>query len=563
MPTVFKTDIASNRKSFKKVSGLNFVGTAFLRKLILLVFIISIGSNSAAEEILVGGTLTEDEVWTNENVYIVYKDLRIPAGINLSIQAGVTVKIDQGRGILVLGGNLLVNGLQNDEIDSVNFLANHVDLRDGWKWKGISYTGVTGSELNKISYANITDAEIAIDIYNSQQIQVENTCILNSQNIGIRLYNSKDCSITDCFFQNNYDGIEMVATNGNESSGNRVSGCILKNDNHNIFLLKAFGGIFINNLVENNLIEGGNNGIWMDDGGGEAFGRNTISKNIFVNNGAEAGYALLLAQDSVNITNNIFWKNHIAIYYDQLTSGSNVFNNSFYQNEHCVILSEGAAGNDFIHNTFSLNDASVFYFYESEDVHINNTNLFPGFEQAEIIINKTFDDIDLTGSYWNVSSDEEIQKLIYDKNDDPLLGLINYEPVLSEADTSNPVSPPLNVIKQLVGSKVKLSWSPNPETDQETYKVYFGGFENYSFQNTISAGTDTSFFLSGADISDSIAVTALDNTLLVTDAQVNGHESPFAFAIPYPYAGDDATICKNQNSVQVHGEHYSLRITKV
>ncbi len=542
-----------NRKSLYQIFGLNIGDNRVFRILFTIIFFLWFASYVSAEEILVGGTLAEDEIWTNENVYVVYKDLRIPAGITLTIQSGVTVKVDQGRGILVLGGNLMVNGRQNNEIDSVNFLPNHVELRDGWKWKGISYTGVSGSELNKISYANITDAEIAIDIYNSQQVRIENTCILNNQNIGARLYNSKDCSIIDCLLQDNYDGIEIVATNGSEASGNFVKGCILKNSNHNLYLLKAYGGIFINNLVENNLIEGGNNGIWMDDGGGEAYGRNTISKNILINNGAGEGFAILLAQDSIDITNNIFWKNHMALFYDPYTSGSHVSNNSFYQNQYGITLSTGSEGNEFLNNTFSSNEVTIFDMRESGDFVFSATNIFPMPEQENIIINKTQNDVDLDNNYWHVASDEYIPKLIYDKNDDPILGVIYYEPVLSEADTTNPVSPPFRVIKQLVDGDVKISWFSNPEKDQKSYKVYFGGFENYSFQNALSAGIDTSFLLSGVDISDSIAVTALDSTLMLTDAQVNGHESPFAFALPYPYAGDDVTICKNQDAVQIMG----------
>jgi len=513
--------------------------------LILTILVLSISGHSLiAQDSLVGGTLEEDQVWTNEYTYIVYKDIRIPEGITLSIQAGVTVKIDQGRGIFVLGGNMTVDGQHEEVIDSVNFMANHTSHRDGWKWKGISFTGVGGANMNYFSYANIVDAEIAFDIYNSEEVYIENSCILNNQNIGIRLFNSRHCDVVNSLLQNNYDGIEMVATDANETSDNLVKNCILKNANHNIYLLKAYGGIFVDNLLESNLIEGGNNGIWVDNGGGEAFGKNAIHKNVFVDNGGEEGYALLLAQDSITVTNNIFWKNNIAIFYDQYTTGSIVAHNSFYQNNESILLSSGSLGHEFRNNTFSMNEISAFNFSETGEIFFNHNNIIAISGQEKVIVNNTPDDINIEQSFWNTTSDSEIQQMIYDKNDDPALGLVIYDPFLTDADTTNPVAPPLSLIKQSVDGKVKLSWLPNPEIDLRAYKAYYGGFENYSFPLVTEAITDTVYFLSGVDIFDSVAVTAVDSATQLIDAQLSGHESPFAFAAIYPYAGPDSKICK-------------------
>ncbi len=81
----------------------------FLKIVLVSLFFISFGSANA-EDILVGGLLNEDQTWTKEFTYIVYKDLRIPEGVTLNVQAGVTIKIDQGRGIFILGGNMIVDG---------------------------------------------------------------------------------------------------------------------------------------------------------------------------------------------------------------------------------------------------------------------------------------------------------------------------------------------------------------------------------------------------------------------------------------------------------------------
>lgn len=539
------------RKPLFGSTGSLIHGRVEFLKLVLIVIIAMTRISVTAEDIFVGGQLEEDETWTKENTYIVFKDLRIPEGISLTIQAGVTVKIDQGRGIFVLGGTMTVDGRQGEMIDSVNFFANHVSRLDGWKWKGISYIGVSGEGLNKIAYAKIIDAEIAVGITASEEVIVENSSIIYNQHLGVRLLNSKNCQITYCLLQNNYDGIEMIAEEGRQTSGNIVRSCILKNFNHNIYMSKASGGMFMNNLVESNIIEGSNNGIWMDNGGGASFGKNTITKNVFVANGSGAGYGLLLALDSITVTNNIFWKNHIAIFYDPFTGGSYVANNSSYRDDNGILLTRGSVENQFLNNTFSINEYTVYTLDENAGIIFSHNNIFAKPGQEEIIINKYPYDVSISSNFWNTTSDSDIEKMIWDHSDDPTSGAVNFKPILQDADTTNPVSPPMDVIKQLVDGQVKLSWSSNPENDIRAYKVYDGGFENYAFSNATEAGNDTVFFLSSDDIYDSIAVTALDHTINPVDAQVMGHESPFAFATIYPYAGNDDVVCKKNSAFRV------------
>jgi len=535
----FKVESRSAGKPVMKKTASGFFRVLFICVLLTAVF--SGIKLYAQDEIEVGGTLTENEVWTKEHIYIVNKDLRIPDTVTLVIQEGVTVKIDQGRGIFVLGGNLFVQGLEND---SVIFKANYARGEKDWYWKGISYTGVSGIGENSMAYAKLFNAEIAIDSYNSEDITINNSSFFSSQNIGVRLFNSRNCQIVDCRFVDNYDGIEMVATDGEEASGNSIVHCLLNNENHNIYLLKAYGGILVNNLVENNLIENGNNGIWLDNGGGEAFGRNMIRKNIIINNGANTGYGLLIGQDSIDVQYNIFWKNHIALFFDQATAGSVVANNSFYRNMVGMTLSAASVENEIYHNTFSMNSAGILNISETQGTAFRYNNLFTLPEQENVVTNNTPDDILLTENYWHDTIEENIQRLILDQEDNPALGKVIFIPFLPGADTVNPVVPPVNPIKQLVGNEVKVSWMTNPEEDLRSYKVYYGEFKNYTFPNGEEVGIDTAYFLSDFDITDTIAVTALDSMLMNEDAQVLGHESPFAFTEIYPYAGADNKICK-------------------
>jgi len=57
--------------------------------------------------------------------------------------------------------------------------------------------------------------------------------------------------------------------------------------------------------------------------------------------------------------------------------------------------------------------------------------------------------------------------------DNPTLGKLNFIPFLENMDTSNPVSPPYNIIKQVVNDKVLISWHSNKEQDLMGYRIYF------------------------------------------------------------------------------------------
>lgn len=506
-----------------------------------------------SQDSLVGGTLSENTTWTNDYTYIVYKDLRIPKGITLKIEPGVTVKINQGRGIYVLEGNLAVSGKSGEGIDSIFFVANYTDRSQLWKWKGISFTGSGDGKLNYFEYVNIIDAEIAIDIFDSDSIRVENCSLLNNQNIGVRIFNSIQSKVINCHLLNNYDGIEMVASDENEISGSLVQHCILKNINHNIYLLNAFGGIFLNNVIENNLIEGGNNGVWADNGGGISLGKNVIRKNIFIKVGLLAGYGLLIAEDSIEVTNNIFWQNRIAIYFDPNTYGSTVSNNSFYQNRECFIVSSGSVNHLFDNNTFSLNSLSVFKAIESSGLKFEKSNIFNYMGKKNIVLNESRTNLEFRPNFWNTSDETQIDEMIWDEQDDPELGIVNFTPYLYNADTVCPVSPPAFVIKQLVDEGVKLTWQQNPENDLSAYKVNYGAFNNYTFTQSIEIGKDTVFYLPAVSISDSIAVSALDNESNASEAQLLGHESAYAFAVVHPYAGPDNFMCQNLDGFHIEG----------
>ncbi|MCB2208357.1 MAG: right-handed parallel beta-helix repeat-containing protein [Bacteroidetes bacterium] len=522
-----------------------------LRCLLLLICSVIITDGLTGQDIYVGGNLEQDEVWTSDHTYIVTQDLKIQRHVTLTIEPGVQVKINQGRGIFIYG-SLIADGQADDNIDSINFVANHLNRWQNWKWKGLIYIGVKENQENILSYVNLSNAETAIDIYVSNNITIQHARIYQNQVLGIAISNSQSIIIEDCWIQENYDGIEIVSESSDTTSNVQIRHCNLKNANHNIYLYKKANSILAGNTIFDNHIEGANNGIWMDNGGGISEGINSIERNIIINNGNGAGYGLLISLDSVVIKNNIFWKNHIGISYEQNAKATNVLNNSFYQNYRSVILSEGSVQNSFINNTFTVNEHTFSEIGETEGTIFDHNNFLPLTGQENIVSNTTADDIFMGENFWNTIDEAIIHSMIWDQLDDPALGIISFLPVLPEADTTSPISPPLLVKKQLVNNEVKLSWPENPELDISAYKVYYGEFENYLFSNQFETGADTSLILAGVSIDDSIAVTALDYTSQETGRQVMGHESPYAFAVLYPYAGSDSTICKSVTAYKLN-----------
>jgi len=510
--------------------------------LLLLVF-----STSFADDVIVGGIITENQTWTPDNTYIVVLDLRVGQGVTLTILPGVTVKIDQGRGIQIWGGNLLVGDPLGVDTDSVYFQGDYRGAREGWKWKGITIQGATGESSVNISYASIRDAEIGVSIMQSVDVLLKNSTISQNQNVGIQLIDCSQCTVQSCSVVHNYNGIEISATSLNSNTNNDVVGNLIMNINHNIYLLKESGGHLNENIISYNLIQDANNGIWMDNTSGGSSAHNEISNNYIVGNGSGFGFGILLAFDSTEITNNIFWVNNMALTFDPLTEKGNVSNNSFYQNVTAFQMREGSVDNSISHNTLSHQITADFDTKEVAGVIFSNNNIFPDHFNVPLVFNRTSEDLLVDRMFWGTDQENLIDSLIWDQQDDPNTGNFFYVPYLTEPDTNLPISPPSGVKKQMINGQARISWNLNQERDLAGYDVYYGGFQYYHFEESMDAGLTESLFVDNLYFNDSVAVTAYDGNGVIENAQLLGFESPFAFAEYFPYAGENSEICKNES----------------
>ena len=497
--------------------------------------------NSFSETIIVGGELEESQTWTSDNIYIVNQDLIVPLGIRLTIQAGVLVKIDFGRGIFIENGSIEVLG---NQLDTVSFIPNHINSGELWEWKGLYIKNFGTAAVSSISYARLVTAEIAIKLEDCHNVNIDNSCMHNCQNLGVLIVNSSSCLIDRCEIKDNYNGIEILATDQGESLNNIVSNCIIRNTNHNVTLQGEGEGVIADNAISDNLIENGNNGVWIscqDDSGSTI---NTIDRNLILNNGSQFGFGLFLAHSTTVVSNNIFWRNNIAIFSENTGDYCTINNNSFYQNNDAIFIGSQSEGNMYFNNTFSLNVNQILTIRETNDVVFTDNNMLNNNDLDILVKNQQQSDLSIANNFWGTTDTAVINNLVYDYWDNPSLGELDYKPYLSNIDTSNPISPPFNVIKQIDGSKTRITWNANQEQDLKAYKIYFGTYSNYTFSEIIDIGKDTSFFFDNSNfVFDTIAITASDSIVVSGSPQLSGHESPYAFAVLYPFAGRDTIFC--------------------
>lgn len=491
----------------------------------------------------VGGVLTENATWTPEFIYVVTEDVIVSGSILLQIEPGTEVRFNQGRGLFVSGGRLFIDGTAEE---NVRLIPNHSG-GESWNWNGITISSITEPGNIMINHALINKAVIGIKANAGNHLEITNNAISGNLFVGISLFNSSDCVIEGNHIFGNFLGLEIFSTDAaNESSNNLVTGNHFANTTTNMIVHNSNQGGLTGNIITGNFIQNGVHGIWLFKSGHHGHGNVTVTRNIIINNGTQNdGYGIYVSMDSTYISENIFWRNTTAVSFREVNHCV-LANNSLYENGRAIELRTGATGINMLNNTITGSAAEVLILNQHEGVVFQSNNLFANLQTEDIVVNSTPADISIQENYWGTTDQEIIDMLIFDKNDDPALGELIYQPVLADADTLSPVSPPREVTARLVGGAIELSWLSNPEADLAGYKVHWGDFDHYAFSSSSALITDTVFYLTDYPIENPIAVTALDKTAGTEKTQLSGNESPFAFATLLPYAGVDATICQNE-----------------
>ncbi|MEE9168108.1 MAG: Ig-like domain-containing protein [Candidatus Neomarinimicrobiota bacterium] len=192
----------------------------------------------------------------------------------------------------------------------------------------------------------------------------------------------------------------------------------------------------------------------------------------------------------------------------------------------------GTAGNVYRNNTIIYDGANTAVesgSRSSPGATMNNNNIV---SKSITIRASAWNSVTINAenNWWGTNNESEIQSKIHDWNDDNTIAFVDYLPFLNAPDTTAPISPPSQVVKQTAAGGVQLTWNANPEGDRAGYKIYYGNPTGYSFSNFVDVGNVTSYTLSGVSTTDTIAVTAYDMQADGTTDQVEGHESWFSIA---------------------------------
>lgn len=512
----------------------------YCRGLVLAFWVLlSISHQLFAQNIVeVGGIYSQDQLWTPDNEYHVVDNVRILSGVSLRIEAGTIVKFNQGRSLNIESGRLHIDGAPSD---SVIMKANRAP-DEAWNWTGIIISSVTQPGDILINHVRIEDAEVGLRSVSSQNLLITNSHIANNRNVGIILFNSSYNTLQNNLISNNFLGLEIHASGpGNFSQYNQVLQNVFTNPTTNILIHNNNQGACPHNTIEENLIQGGIHGIWLFNSASQGgTGHVVINRNTIINNGtATDGYGIYVSMDSTNITHNIFWRNTNAINIIEAQK-THFLNNSVYENKRGITMRTNAKDVGFLNNTITATEEYVLKANFADQALIAQNNIFGSLPDSAIMQNFSTQQLNIANNYWGTSNGTLIEKLL-----SPSANNWFYEPFLPEPNTQAPVSPPRAVVAQLINGNVRLQWKPNPETDVIGYHIYTGNFKDYSFSEAAVFTADTFFLLPAASFNGPVAVTALDEGGFQNGAQLSGNESPFSFAKPMPYAGEDIVVCEN------------------
>lgn len=214
--------------------------------------------------------LNEDTNWTNEKAKIIFGDLTVAEGKQLSIQPGTKVYFFKNSGLKISkNASLNVNGVLGSE---VLFRGDRNDPRYDTipkNWNGISLD--EGSNLN-MNYAKLQGGDIGLDLYQSNA-NISNTIFHTFQNYGIRsvastltaenlvmnhcgeanlgIFKGGSVQLTHCTLANYWEmnsslpGLSLFATNSwTNSSGQEENGALQLNVYNSVLYGRADNAVF-------------------------------------------------------------------------------------------------------------------------------------------------------------------------------------------------------------------------------------------------------------------------------------------------------------------------------
>ena len=523
-----------------------------IRCLLVLLLLLQGMMGMAQQYVLVQGEVDSLMVLPKlgpDSAYLVKETLTVVEGGDLRIEAGAKVYFFQSTSLRVDGGKLRLDGQPNDSIYLLCYEFSH-------DWSGVQLKNVMSEDSVRFSYVEVVGALTALQVTNSEQVTVDH-CRFNNYYAGkgIELVDCNKCRVDSCFFSQCVSGIELKAR-ADHSEGNWFTHNIFDQGQINIEISNVgYGYKCSDTHVSDNCFQGAATAISFETVGGisDKDATNFIENNLISSDLPEGGssyssYGIKAAMDSLVIRNNVFWRNDEAVRMMRVCHL--VFeHNTFYDNGLVLtnLLASGSAS--FLNNTISEAKDRIVNFASGKS-RMNGNNFLHYKKDMLLFANVSTEEVDMRGNYWDAESVDEIESVIFDMHDVSALGEIVYDGYLSECDTTAPVSPPFGVKKQFVNNNWLISWDENPEIDVDQYVLFYGNFNYYKFANHTDAIEGNSYILTPQQ-AENAAVMACDRAY-DPSVYASAGQSAYAFAVYYPYAGRDASMCAPSPSYTIN-----------
>ena len=359
---------------------------------ILIVLLCTL--NFSANATNVSGIISTNTTWTKANSpYIVNGNLSVDSAVTLTIEPGVTVRVDSGY-FFNIDGILKAVGTTTD---SIKFTANRTNPSKN-SWAGITFSAKAKTDTSSIKYClfeygltSILNEGASLEVFNS--VFRYNTTAIR-MNLGHTPASGyRYTYIGQCLMTKNEKG--LYNTSGKNFSGGGVTGNTFTY-NGTGYRDESAGGLGnSHNNFNYNIV-----GASFSGGQGRSIDESTFIGNIT--------YGIYIAastpQDAGNIRDNDFTYNGTAIFIDNI--------------EKCIIYENTIAYNGLgVVVNHSYTGALYVYWLQIWNNCFTNNAFYN-------LKHNSHKDITAKENWWGTASAAGIDSMIYDFNDNPSSGKV-------------------------------------------------------------------------------------------------------------------------------------------
>lgn len=508
---------------------------------------------------VIGGIISQDkELTLSESPYLANENITVNNGVTLTIQPGVVIQFEYQIQLLC-NGNFIAEGTASKPI-----IFNSKDTLSNSFWKGIILDFSSGNNIAKIKNINIGHASTALHLINTDYLLIDSVDIKNCK-YGIQFFGSNNNIVSNSIISKCTYGLFIFGDN------NSLNNKILKNKFYNCedfgIFINSFPAFVQNTIIDSNIFNGCNKGVSLGNYGMSGVASHKLTNNKFLNchQAARIFHDSCIVKDnyfvknivgitvhaanSNTISNNIISYSNVGLILVDNSNNNKITNTSFYYNYLAVSAetetkSISGSKNCMSNNTFFKNQPiGSFTIYENILVDsITHNNIVDNGDHCSFLYfgNETFY---AKYNFWNTTNYRTIDSIIYDQQDNPDVGRVEYNPVYTSEVTKSPILPPLSSNMQWIDDKMKISFTKSNAKDFSHYKLYWGNNDLIDFENSMILTSDSTFYLTGISPQDTIAITCVDTCATGNIDQLKGYESYYLFPTPLPYAGKDTILC--------------------